>query len=177
MNTPKCFFWNISATDPFVLNLLNGKDRECVYDVVSCQFSFHYFVKDIDIVLNMISKKLRSKGLFIGTATDGDLIKKNLSTHLVDKSSIRIKYVSEDMYEFELKSQKTPRETYFEYRGASTEYFLHKDFFIEKCKQFDMHPVRILNFHEWNNIYKGSPLSKEEMFCSFLNFSFIFQKY
>ncbi len=177
MNMPKCFFWNISATDPFVLNLLNGKDRECVYDVVSCQFSFHYFVKDIDIVLNMISKKLRSKGLFIGTATDGDLIKKNLSTHLVDKSSIRIKYVSEDMYEFELKSEKTPRETYFEYRGASTEYFLHKDFFIEKCKQFDMHPIRILNFHEWNNIYKGSPLSKEEMFCSFLNFSFIFQKY
>ena len=52
-NTPKCFFWNISAVDPFVLNILNGKDRNSIYDVVSCQFSFHYFVNDIDIVLNL----------------------------------------------------------------------------------------------------------------------------
>jgi len=53
-NMPKCFFWNISATNPNVLNLLNSKDRGNIYDVVSCQFSFHYFVNDIDIVLMKI---------------------------------------------------------------------------------------------------------------------------
>ena len=63
MKVPRCYFWVISATDPDVLNKLNVKDRNCVYDVVSCQFSFHYFVKDIDITLNMISKKLKNGGL------------------------------------------------------------------------------------------------------------------
>lgn len=178
MNMPKCYFWHMSATDPFILNLLNGKDHNTMYDVVSCQFSFHYFVEDINVVLNMISKKLKSKGIFIGTATDGDLIKQNLkNTHNVTKSAINLKYISEDMYEFSLNSEKTSRETYFEYRGVSREYYLSKAFLIEKCKEFNMYPVRILSFHEWNSTYTGMQLSKEEMACSFLNFSFVFQKY
>ena len=176
MNMPKCFFWNISATNPFVLNILNGKDQNTIYDVVSCQFSFHYFVNDIDIVLNMISKKLKSGGLFIGTATDGDLIEENLRCGNINKSAIDINKISENCYDFNLKSERTSRETYFEYRGASKEYLLHKKYLIEKCKEFNMHLIKILNFHEWNDIYKGNPLSKEEMFCSFLNFSFVFKK-
>lgn len=177
-NVPKCYFWHLSATDPFILNSLNGKDHNCVYDVVSCQFSFHYFVEDINVVLNMISKKLKNKGIFIGTATDGDLIKNNLkNTPNINQSAINLKYISEDMYEFSLISEKTPRETYFEYRGVSKEYYLSKSFLIEKCKEFNMYPVRLLSFHEWNSIYTGMQMSKEEMACSFLNFSFVFQKY
>lgn len=178
MNMPKCYFWHMSATDPFILNLLNGKDHNTVYDVVSCQFSFHYFVEDINIVLNMISKKLKNKGIFIGTAANGDLIKQNLkNTPDIKKSAISLKYISEEMYEFSLNSEKTSRETYFEYRGVSREYYLSKAFLIEKCKEFNMYPVRILSFHEWNSTYTGMQLSKEEMACSFLNFSFVFQKY
>lgn len=177
MNMPKCFFWNLSATDPFILNNLNSKDHNCIYDVVSCQFSFHYFVKDIDITLNMISKKLRSKGIFIGTATDGDLIKENLKNSHIDKSALKINKLDNCMYDFSLVSEKTSRETYFEYRGVSQEYYLFKEFLIEKCKNFNMYPLSILNFHEWNTNYKGPQMTKEEMACSFLNFSFIFQKY
>jgi len=178
MNMPKCYFWHMSATDPFILNLLNCKDHNIMYDVVSCQFSFHYFVEDINVVLNMISKKLKSKGIFIGTAADGDLIKQNpKNTPAIIKSAINLKYISDDMYEFSLNSEKTSRETYFEYRGVSREYYLSKAFLIDKCKEFNMYPVRILSFHEWNSTYTGVQMSKEEMACSFLNFSFVFQKY
>tara|TARA_B100000287_G_scaffold435614_1_gene504930 strand:+ start:271 stop:1122 length:852 start_codon:yes stop_codon:yes gene_type:complete len=177
---PRCYFWHLSATNPFILNHLNSKDNNCVYDVVSCQFSFHYFVEDIDTVLNMVSKKLKQNGVFIGTATDGDLIKENLKNNNVNKSAIKIKKIDEKMYEFSLNSEKTHRETYFEYRGVSKEYYLSKKFLIEKCKQFNLNLVQILSFHEWNNIYSmhslSVPLSIEEMACSFLNFSFIFQK-
>ena len=176
LNIPKCYFWNISATDSDVLAKVNGKDRACMYDTVSCQFSFNYFVKDIDIVLNFISKKLKPGGIFIGTATDGDLIEKNLEVKCIDKSALKIKRINEEMYDFELISEKSSRETYFEYRGASSEYFLYKDFLIEKCKEYDMHLVSILNFHEWIQKYYLNNLSKEEMMCSFLNFSFIFIK-
>ena len=37
--------------------------------------NFLFTILYIDIVLNMISKKLTSGGLFIGTAMDGDIIK------------------------------------------------------------------------------------------------------
>lgn len=176
-NMPKCYFWNLSATDPFILANLNGKDRGCIYDVVSCQFSFHYFVKDIDIVLNMISKKLRSGGVFIGTAMDGDLLKNIIGYGEVKNNAMHIEYSDEDMYKFTLNSEKSSRETYFEYRGASTEYFLYKNFLIEKCKSFNMYPLSIKSFHQWNEYYKGDELTKEDMYCSFLNFSFVFKKH
>jgi len=177
MNIPRCYFWNLSATDPCIIDNLNGKDRGCIYDVVSCQFSFHYFVKDIDIVLDMISKKLRSGGVFIGTAMDGDIIKSILQHGEVKNQAMSIEYQNEDMYKFTLNSEKTSRETYFEYRGASTEYFLYKKFLIEKCKSFNMYPLSVKSFHEWIESYKGDGLTKEDMYCSFLNFSFVFKKY
>ena len=178
INMPRCFFWNISATDPFILNLLNGKDRNCIYDIVSCQFSFHYFVNDIDIVLNMISQKLRNGGLFIGTATDGDIIKHKLQegNGNVNNEALEIKTSTDNMYSFELKSCKTSRETYFEYKGASYEYYLFKEFFINKCLQHNLHVMHIQNFQEWYTGYNYKNLTENEKMCSFLNFSFIFKK-
>lgn len=170
---PKCFFWHLSVTDPNIINLLNGKDRGTVYDVVSCQFAFHYFVQEIDIVLDMIKNKLRKGGVFIGTASDGDLISKNANVNL---PILNINKVSDTSYEYEMKTGKTSRETYFEYRGALTENFLYKQFLIEKCEYYGLQLVRMLNFHEWNLKYKGNELSKQEQAASFMNFSFVFVK-
>lgn len=170
---PKCFFWHLSVTDPNIINLLNGKDRGTVYDVVSCQFAFHYFVQEIDMVLNMIKNKLRKGGVFIGTASDGDLISKNTDVNL---PILNINKVSDTSYEYEMKTGKTSRETYFEYRGALTENFLYKQFLIEKCEYYGLQLVRMLNFHEWNLNYKGTELSKQEQAASFMNFSFVFVK-
>lgn len=173
---PKCYFWHLSASDPNILNLLNGKDRGAIYDVVSCQFAFHYFVKEIDIVLNMVSNKLRKGGVFIGTASDGDLINKNINTGNVKLPMLNINKVNEETYEYEMKTGKTSRETYFEYRGALMENFLYKQHLIEKCEYYGLQLVRILNFHEWNLNYKGKELSKQEQAASFMNFSFVFVK-
>lgn len=172
-NMPKVFFWNISAIDPKVLHLINSKDNSRIYDIVSCQFSMHYFVKEIDTVLNLISKKLKSGGTFIGTATDGDLIKE---TGNIDNDILKVNIISEEMYTFELFSENNDRETYFQINGESTEYFLHKDLLINKCKEYSLEPVSILNFREWMTQYSGPELSHYEQVASFLNFSFRFVK-
>lgn len=78
-------------------------------------------------------------------------------------------------YSFELKSVKSTRETYFEYRGASIEYFLHKDHLIEKCKNHGLELIEIKNFSEIYDNYKYN-LTENEQICSFLNFSFVFKK-
>lgn len=177
-NMPRCYFWNISAIDPFALNIVNSKDNNKIYDIVSCQFSFHYFVNDIDIALNMISKKLKTNGYFIGTAADGDVISSLLSLNNGNYENDTLclkKTADEGMYSFELKSVKSSRETYFEYRGASIEYFLHKDHLIEKCKNHGLELIRINNFTEIYDTYRYD-LTEKEQICSFLNFAFVFKK-
>jgi len=176
---PKSFFWNISATDPRVLEMVTEKDRGIIYDIVSCQFAFHYFVKDIDIVLNLISKKLKPGGLFIGTASDGDLINKNLQDGDIILPVLNIikDPTNQNMYIYEMSTGKTVgTKTYFEYKGAISEYYLHKEYFINKCKEYNLQLVNVLNFHEWKKIYNGPDLSAQELIASYLNFSFIFKK-
>jgi len=175
-NLPNVFFWNISATDPKCIDILNGKDHSKIYDVVSCQFAFHYFVKDIDLVLKMISSKLTKNGYFIGTSTDGDLIKNNLKNADVSNDILNIEKTSEEMYKFNLNSYNTENKTYFECTGASDEYFLHKDKLVAKCKEYNLEPVSIKNFHEWKLDYKSRELTRRECAASFLNFSFVFKK-
>ena len=174
---PPMKFWNISATDPNVLNLVNSKDSNTIYDIISCQFAFHYFVKDIDIVLDLISKKLKPGGYLIGTASDGDLIKTNLENGDILLPILNIiKTENKDDYIYQMLSGKVENESYFDYKGAITEYFLYKNFMIDKCKEYNLELVSIKNFHEWKKNYKGSALTIQESITSFLNFSFVFIK-
>lgn len=175
MYVPRCYFWNISATDPNVLRKLNIKDNYMLYDIVSCQFSFHYLLNDIDITLHMISNKLEIGGLFIGTASDGDLISQRLETGNIETPILKIEKIDDKSYNYILKPGGTSRTTYFEFRGALPEYILNKDTMINKCKMYNLELVRMLNFHEWKNIYNGN-LSNYEMEASFFNFSFVFKK-
>lgn len=175
--TPKCFFWNISATDPNVLEILNGKDRGTIYDVVSCQFAIHYFINDLDILLNMISKKLRKGGLFIGTTIDGDLLFKNLEKGDIKIPFLNVSKKTEKSYIYEIVSSgdNSSRETYYDYRGALSEYFVFKEKTVEMCKKYSLELVRIRSFHEWNEDIKIT-LSLHEQIISYFNFSFVFIK-
>lgn len=175
---PKCFFWNISATDPNVLEKVNGKDRGVVYDVVSCQFALHYFVKDLDTLLEMVSKKLRKGGVFIGTASNGNLIKKNILEKDINIPFLSICKKDSESYDYELTSNcSKERETYFQYRGALSEYYLDIELLIEKCKKYSLEPLSVETFHEWK-IRNGNTtyLTLCEKIISFMNFSFIFKK-
>lgn len=177
ITVPKCFFWNISATDPNVLEILNGKDRGVIYDVVSCQFSIHYFISEIDITLNMISKKLKKGGLFIGTTVDGDLLFKNLREGNIHIPFLNVSKTTEKSYIYEITSNamSSKTETYYEYRGALSEHFVFKEELIEKCNKYSLELVHMQNFHEWNTQIK-TQLSLHEQVISYFNFSFVFVK-
>lgn len=173
-NMPKVFFWNVSATDPNLLNIINSKDHNKIYDIISCHFTFHYLIKDIDTVLHFISSKLKKGGQFIGTASDGDLIKLNGE---IRNDIININKIDENCYSYVMFSEKTEHSTctYFDYKGQSEEYYTHKDYLVEMCKKYDLVCKNICNFHEWKNSYKEE-MSEQEMVSSFLNFSFVFVK-
>jgi mRNA (guanine-N7-)-methyltransferase len=175
---PKCFFWNMSATDPNTLENLNNKDFSAKYDLISSQFAFHYFVKDIDTTLELVKSKLKVGGLFIGTAADGDLIKANLESGDISFPFLRITKIDNEMYSFNLNVEQTGgTESYFQIKGESIEYFLCKDYLIKKAAEHSLKLVRIQNFSEYYSNSKCEVfLSKEEKLCSFLNFSFVFMR-
>lgn len=178
MFVPKCFFWNISATDRCVTEKINGKDRGTIYDVVSCQFALHYFVKELDTLLDMVSKKLKKDGIFIGTASNGNVIKKNISHKDINIPFLSILKKDNDSYEYDLKvNSSNGRGTYFEYRGALSEYYLDTDLLIEKCKKYSLELVRMETFHEWKLRNKNTiQLSLCEKIISYMNFTFVFRK-
>jgi len=187
---PNVNLWKLSATDPDILTKLGEKDNNKVYDIVSCQFAFHYFVQHMDHVLSLISSKLKPGGVFIGTASDGDLIKTNLIKgnvflHKIIKKKpyplLEVISKNEDEYIYHLYSDGE-NVTYFDYKGGISEYFLFKETLIKKAKEYNLTPIDdgILNFSNWYIKYiadqKHKKLSTQEQIVSFLNFSFIFVK-
>ena len=173
-NMPRVFFWNVSATDPSLLDIINSKDRNKIYDIISCHFTFHYLINEIDIILNFISTKLKKGGQFIGTASDGDLIKLNKN---ICNDIININQIDDDSYNYVMFSEKTEHSTctYFDYKGNSKEYYIYKEYLINKCKKYNLVYKNISNFHEWKNYYTED-MTEQEMVSSFLNFSFTFVK-
>ena len=56
------------------------EDNRVTFDIVSCQFAFHYCFESLeqaDCMLRNIAKRLRPGGFFIGTTTDANDIGKN----------------------------------------------------------------------------------------------------
>lgn len=183
-------FQNLDILDPTILNKINQIDSNKLYDVVSCQFAFHYFCKTDTIlnnVLSVISKKLRKGGLFIGTATDGDLIHNILNYGNVNIPLLTLVKEQKNNYLFYIQTDKNEvltRQNYFQIQGVSSEFYLFKEKFKQIALQNNLELVEYKSFYEWyrkdrkdhQDHQDRQELSIYEMVISFLNFSFIFKK-
>lgn len=170
-------FYNLNILESNILNTINKIDKYTLYDIVSCQFAFHYFTTNdntLNHVLNVISNKLIPGGRFIGTATDGDKIKNILNKGNVDIPLLTLHNVDNNSYIFNIKTKDNIRKTYFELQGESLEYFLFKDKLKTIGLKNNLKLLEFKPFYEWYN--ESFNLNTYEMIISFLNFSFIFEK-
>ena len=183
---PYINFKKLDILDTDILHKINKLDSNKLYDVISCQFALHYFAetdKKLDHVLCTVSKKLRKGGLFIGTCTDGDLIK-----NILDKGNVNIPLLTlikriKNNYLFyidtnakEKNSINNLRKNYFEIQGVSSEFYLFKQILINIANKNNLELIQIKSFYDWYKNYNGIEMSPYEMIISFLNFSFIFIK-
>ena len=183
---PYIVFKNLSILNNNILEKLNSIDSNKKYDVVSCQFALHYFCENDNIlnnVLSVISVKLRKGGLFIGTATDGDLIYKILNNGNVNIPLLSLLKKDFNNYLFYIQTEKSKvltRQNYFELQGVSSEFYLFKEKLKNIALQNNLQLIEYKSFYEWYQIYKKTKSFQEltiyEMVISFLNFSFIFKK-
>ena len=183
---PYIVFKNLNILDNDIYQKLNKIDANKKYDIISCQFAMHYFSRNDNIlnqILNMISLKLKKGGLFIGTATDGDLIYNILNNGNVNIPLLTLIKKDFNNYLFYIQTEKSKtlsRQNYFELQGVSSEFYLFKEKFKNLCSQNNLELIEYKSFYEWYQIYKKTKtfqdLSIYEMIISFLNFSFIFKK-
>lgn len=177
---PYTKYFTLDMLDPSLLQKINSLEinikgvESHTYDVVSCQFAFHYFAKQMDQVLQFISVKLNNGGIFIGTATDGDKVHELLiETDNICTNLLQINKINDEKYTFNITSDSI--NTYFDVKGVSEEFFLFKEKFINTAKSYDLHLLEVKSFKEWYNGYDRQ-MTESECMVSFLNFSFSFIK-
>lgn len=181
---PYVKFHVLSVLDPNVLNKLNYIDNGIKYNIVSCQFSFHYFTENnmtLNHTFNVISKKLINGGIFIATFSNGDYIKKNLKNGNIKFGSLQINKIESNSYSFMLDVENDLSGiNYFEIINENKEYFAMVDIIINIARENDLEIVNTKDFYDWYIEYKLSPqfkeLSFQEMLISFLNISIIMKK-
>lgn len=148
------------------------------YDVVSCQFAFHYFFKSKDTfetIMTSIDNNIRRGGYFIGTLFDGESIN-NLPHEFILKDKNDIK--------FSIKKLNKTDSIY----GNEIEVYLNDTVLNEPTIEY------VVDFKEFTNLMKsrGYDLVESNMFkelhtnknelselskqISFLNRTFVFKK-
>jgi mRNA (guanine-N7-)-methyltransferase len=191
-NTPYIRFEILNLLNPISLSIINNIDNNKKYEIISCQFALHYFAENYETLFNifkLISSKLKKGGIFIGTATNGDLIYNILNNGNVKIPLLTLEKLNLNNYLFNITEETydETRKSYFKLEGESSEYylFIYNIKKIIKNPEINMDIIEIKSFYEWYNNpyiinklkqYSNYPLSPYEMIISFLNFSFIFKK-
>ena len=160
------------------------------FDLVSIQFAFHYFFKDIKTLencLNNISKSLKPNGRFIGTCLDGkklfNLLKKQSNIGVSDLWNIEKKY-EETTFPDNQHSLGYVVNIFNESIGMSIdEYLVNFDYIVEKAKEYNLELIELNSFSilfdklsKLKDYGSMKSMSQELKDYSFLNNAFVFQK-
>tara|TARA_Y100000590_G_scaffold39811_2_gene42495 strand:+ start:3207 stop:6407 length:3201 start_codon:yes stop_codon:yes gene_type:complete len=166
------------------------------FDVVSCQFSIHYFFeneKTLDNFLENVSNSLKAGGKFIGTCFNGSRILEALKGKNSIESSIKDKIIwkidkkySDDLNVLPNNSECLNKkiDVYLESIGTTTsEYLVNMEYLKLKCKQYNLNLVTMNSFREEFRTFLDESISygdaakmvPELQEYSFFNDYFIFE--
>lgn len=148
------------------------------FDIVSCQFTLHYFFVSDDIlemVISKISNGLKQGGYFIGTTLLGTKVKELIKDNKF-KDKVQVHELDENSYKMKLL------DTAQIYNKDLIEYYVNFDKFKRICSTYGLELREAKPFAEMYKIYKRDPKNKKhqlkdyELVISSLNTTFVFQK-
>jgi hypothetical protein len=165
------------------------------FNVVSCQFSFHYFFENsikLDIFLTNISENLKKGGKFVGTCLDGKRVFEALKTmpdltvYENDKLLWKIikKYSNVAMPD-DSSSVGMPIDVYIESIGKTTqEWLVNFDYLATKALEYGLELKDVTSFEDhFTKLSKSkkkygsmNQMSQNLKLYSFMNTSFVFEK-
>tara|TARA_B100000780_G_scaffold250841_5_gene197185 strand:- start:1176 stop:3908 length:2733 start_codon:yes stop_codon:yes gene_type:complete len=162
------------------------------FDIVSVQFSLHYFYKERDTIENLIQNihdNLKKGGHFIGTCFDGKTVFEKLKTNpiLEGKNGDNLIWSIQKDYKIRTFNDKKPIfdkkiKVYFKSIGHThVEYLVNFEYFRKMCSKVGLKLVYVKPFSEIYDemIASGNKkynLTESEKEFSFLNIAFDFVK-
>lgn len=169
------------------------------FDVVSCQFSIHYFFENeekLDNLIWNIDKHLKTGGYFIGTCLDGCKVKDKLKgikkgDSINGKKGDKIIWNIRKMYSSNnLPTYGEAIDVYMESIGnIISEYLVNFDILVAKLAKYNIVPVNkeeltklnLENSYEhfdkqYNRLDDIEELTSDEKIYSFMNMWFVFVK-
>lgn len=165
-----------SMADPvFIKNVLYKFIKNNKVNLITNNFAMNYIFdseQNINNFFQGVSDSLNTGGLFIGTATDGDVINylyENVGNNIQNKL-YSIQKINENKYKFKLN---TPffKEEYIE------EYIINKKKLLEYAYKFNLYPVQIIKGVEPISNFCRFPIKYERPIgIASLYFSFSFIK-
>ena len=172
-------------------NVNNGNG----FNVVSCQFSFHYFFENmdkLDSVLRNISDSLKVGGVFIGTTLDGNMVfnalknKNSIMEHKNDKLLWKItKKYDQENFDVDENSLGYKIDVYMDSIGKTNmEYLVNYEYLDSILERYNLKMKSTITFSDLfvelnsNKEAYGDALkmSEELKKYSFLNKCFIIEK-
>ena len=174
-------------------NLGNTMEKDGGFDVVSSQFSIHYYFKNastINIFLNNVSKSLKKGGRFIGTCLNGEEVFNNLKGKDIISST-------EDVTSWKITKKYT--QTNFSPSDASLgmeidvynvsigitfpEYLVNMDYLTMMCKRYNLELVENSSFETVHSTISKSQsygkikdMTDDHKKYSFMNNYFVYEK-
>lgn len=150
------------------------------YDIVSCQFTLHYFfLNDNDVtlkrVIKNVSNALNIGGFFIGTTLVDNEIKKLIENNEF-KDKIQIEEINKYSYKMKLLDIVDI------YHKDLPEYYVNMEKLIKICDKYNLKFVQSDLFMNLYQSYKNNPENKKNLLknyekaVSYLNTTFTFQK-
>ena len=185
---------NIKSSKLNKLYNIGNVEKGNGFDVVSSQFSIHYFFKNIETIqsfLNNVAQSLKKGGKFIGTCLNGSIVFDELKDREYISSldeeilcwKITKKYKNTEFHNDE-RSLGIKIDVYNESIGISfTEYLVNFDYLISLCKSVNLKLVENKNFLQlFTNLPKDidygriKDMNDDLKKYSFLNNAFVFEK-
>lgn len=166
------------------------------FDVVSCQFSMHYFFQSLvklDVFLENVSSTLKKGGHFIGTCLDGSRVFEQLQSitdlNVYSKKNELLWQIVKNYSSISLPNDSTSIgmsiDVYVDSIGKTTEEWLINFQYLEKkALEFDLQLKDLTSFEEHfkkfmktkQNYGEAKNLPDDLKKYSFLNTTFVFEK-
>ena len=185
-DVPHCTFYVMDLSKPESFEKLKNLLKTKKFDIVSCQFAFHYFFeseKAIDNILSIVKYFIAPHGYFMITTMNGENIKKRLGDETkIDSESFSIekRYDGKSVYgqQYAVSLGDKGEDHYFA-QNASIEYLVDLKELEKKVSGYGMTGTSLKGFNSWYNEYKTTreyrQLGMSEKEFSFFNFSAVYE--
>ena len=174
-------------------NLGNSEIKDGGFDVVSCQFSIHYYFKTpemINIYLNNVSKSLKQGGRFIGTCLNGEAVFEALkkTDTISNEGDTLIWKITKKYNQSKFSSTDTSLGmeigVYNESIGTTfNEYLTNMDYLTKTCSKYGLKLIENASFEnlftsvsDAKKYGRVKEMDDEMKLYSFLNNYFVYEK-